>query len=93
MDALIQLMPLVIILAVFYLLVWKPQLDEQARHKALVESLSRDDEVILDSGLHGKVVKVSDDALELEVAKGVKVTVERNKVARRKGEPAPAKSA
>lgn len=88
MDAISQLMPFFIILGVFYLLVWKPQLDEQKKHEALVASLAKDDAVVLESGVHGRVHNVAESSIELEISKGVRITVDKTKVARRADAPA-----
>lgn len=83
MDVINQLAPLLIILGVFYLLVWKPQEDERKAHESLVASLAKDDKVILKSGIHGRIHKVADTTLELEVAQGTRIVVDKLQVVKR----------
>jgi len=62
---------------VFYLLIWRPQSKRAKEHKSLIESLGKGDEVITSGGLAGKVTKVTDDFIVVEIAKGTEVKVQR----------------
>ena len=83
--------PLILIFAIMYFLLIRPQQKKVKEHRAMVEALRRGDRVVTQGGLIGKVVKVKDDAeIEVEIAQGVIVTVVRSTVAQvlSKTEPA-----
>ncbi|HEX9585496.1 MAG TPA: preprotein translocase subunit YajC [Gammaproteobacteria bacterium] len=72
---------LIVIFAVFWFLLIRPQQKRQKEHKALVEGLSKGDEVVTNGGLLGKITKVGDNFVTLEIADGLKVQVQRMAVA------------
>jgi len=81
LDQLQQFLPFVLILVVFYFLMWRPQAKKAKLHKEMVSQLRRGDKVILQSGIHGTVNKVIDEAVVLvEIAENVKVRVSRNAI-------------
>lgn len=85
--------PLILIFAIMYFLLIRPQQKKLKDHKAMVEALRRGDQVLTQGGIIGKVVKVHDDGiLEVEIAEGVKVRTPRNTIAQvmSKTEPAAA---
>lgn len=84
---LFDIIPFVLIAAVIYFLILKPQIDERRAHESLVASLARDDRVVTSSGIHGKVVDVSTETVVLEIADRTRVTFDKNAVLRRQGEP------
>jgi preprotein translocase subunit YajC len=71
---------LVIMFAIFYLLLIRPQQKRAKQHKALVEGLKSGDQVVTAGGIHGKVVAVQDDLVTLEIASNVRVKVNRSSV-------------
>tara|TARA_B100000609_G_C17004210_1_gene325262 strand:+ start:151 stop:540 length:390 start_codon:yes stop_codon:yes gene_type:complete len=74
-------MPLILVFAVFYFLVIRPQNKRMKEHQEMVASLGRNDRVVTTGGLHGKIAKVVDEnTVELEIADGVKVTLNRNSI-------------
>lgn len=81
--------------AVLYFFMIRPQQKRQKEHKALLESLKRGDEVITQGGLIGKVAKVADNEVTLEISEGVKVKVVKQTVldVRNRPEPKPANDA
>jgi len=84
-------LPFILIIAVFYFLMIRPQQKRVKEHKAMVEALRRGDSVITAGGLVGKVSKVIDEnEVELEIADGVKVKVIRSTISTVRGKPAPA---
>ncbi|MEM9348900.1 MAG: preprotein translocase subunit YajC [Pseudomonadota bacterium] len=90
MDPFGLLFPLLII-AIFYFLVFRPQQLKVKEHAKMVSELRRGDQVVTSGGLIGKVSKVKDDSeLEVELAQGVKVRVVRDTIAKvmSKTEPA-----
>ncbi|MGB3177859.1 MAG: preprotein translocase subunit YajC [Albidovulum sp.] len=73
---------LILIFAIMYFLLIRPQQKKLKEHKAMVEALRRGDQVITQGGIIGKVSKVKEDGeLELEIADGVKVRVVRATIA------------
>ena len=82
---------LILIFAIMYFLMIRPQQKKAKQHKAMIDSLRRGDQVVTSGGVLGKVSKVSDDGIvEIEIAEGVKVRVMRATVAQvlNKTEPA-----
>ena len=90
-GAFASFVPLILIFAIMYFLLIRPQQKKVKEHAAMVEALRRGDQVVTQGGLIGKVTKVLDDGkLEVEIAQGVKVQVVKNTVAQvlNKTEPA-----
>lgn len=92
MEALAQFVPLILIFLIMYFLLIRPQQKKVKEHQAMVEALRRNDVVVTQGGMIGKVVKVYEDKgeLDVEVADGVKVRVVQSTIAavRSKTEPA-----
>ena len=89
-DLLIQFMPFVLIFVIMYFLILRPQQKRAKAHQEMIKNVRRGDTVITNGGLIGKVTKVSDDdAIEIEIAEGVRVRQARAMLAdvRAKGEP------
>ncbi|MBC7141907.1 MAG: preprotein translocase subunit YajC [Rhodobacteraceae bacterium] len=81
-GALGQFLPLILIFAIMYFLLIRPQQKKVKEHKAMVEALRRGDQVITQGGIIGKVSRVKEDGeLEVEIAEGVKVRVVRSTIA------------
>jgi preprotein translocase subunit YajC len=69
----IQLVPLVLIFVVFYFLLIRPQQKRAKEHEAKLQAVQKNDEVVTGGGLLGKVTKVADDHVEVEIAPNVRV--------------------
>ena len=67
--------------SVFYFLLIRPQAKRAKEHKKMVEALAKGDEVVTNGGVLGKITKVSDDFVVIEVAQGVELNVQRQSVA------------
>jgi len=80
-DALTSLLPLVFIFIVFYFLLIRPQSKKAKEHKQMVEALAKGDEIVTNGGLLGRITKVGDNFVELEIADGVTVKVQRQAAA------------
>jgi preprotein translocase subunit YajC len=90
-SAFASFIPLILIFAIMWFLLIRPQQKKLKEHQAMVAALRRGDEVITQGGLIGKVTKVKEDGeLEVEIAPNVKVRVVRNTIAQvvSKTEPA-----
>ncbi len=66
---------------IFYFLMWRPQSKRAKEHRNLVSGLSKGDEVVTSGGVAGKVTKVTDDFVMLEVAEGVEMKIQKVAVA------------
>ena len=65
----------------FWLILWRPQSKRAKEHRELVGGISKGDEVMTSGGLLGKVTKVNDDYIAIEVAEGVELRVQKSSVA------------
>lgn len=74
------MLPLVIIFVVFYFLLIRPQQKRQKEHRDLVTKLLIGDEVVTAGGVLGKVTKVTESFLHVEIAEGVEVRVQRQTI-------------
>ncbi|MDB4053563.1 preprotein translocase subunit YajC [Octadecabacter sp.] len=93
MEAFGQFIPLILIFAIMYFLLIRPQQTKLKQHQEMVAALRRGDQVVTQGGMIGKVSKVKDDTeVEVEIADGVKVRVVRSTIAQvlNKTEPAEA---
>ena len=81
--------PLILIFVVFYFLLIMPQQKKAKQHRQMLESITRGDEVITSGGIHGKVVRIADQVLTLEVGEKMKIKESREFIAKRKGTEQP----
>ncbi len=89
---LIQLLPFVLIFVVFYFLLIRPQQQRVKKHREMVESLRRGDEVVTSGGLIGKITRVAEGELTVELAQGVRVKVLRHTISEVRARTEPARS-
>ena len=75
-----QLLPLVLMFVVLYFIMIRPQMKKQKEHKAMIEAVAKGDEVVIAGGVLGRVAKVGDSYLHVEVANGVELQVQRGSV-------------
>ena len=76
-----QIVMLVGFVLIFYFLLWRPQSKRAKQHKKLITELSKGDEIVIGGGMVGRVNKVGEEFLTLEVSEGVEVNVQKNSVA------------
>lgn len=96
LGAFTSFVPLILIFAIMYFLLIRPQQKRQKEHKAMIEGMRRGDQVLTNGGIIGKVTKVKEDGeIEVEIADGVRVRVLRSMVAQvlTRTEPAAAPAA
>ncbi len=79
-DTLFSLLPLVLMFVVLYFIMIRPQMKKQKEHKAMIDALAKGDEVVIAGGLMGKIAKLGDSYLHVEVASGVELQVQRGAV-------------
>jgi preprotein translocase subunit YajC len=76
-SSLLSLLPLVLMFVVLYFIMIRPQMKRQKEHKAMIEALAKGDEVVLGGGLIGRISKLGDAIIHVEVANGVELQVQR----------------
>ena len=74
-------LPLIILSAVFYFLLIRPQLKQAKQHKQLVAGLAKGDEIATNGGLLGKIKEVGDNFIIVEIAKDTEVKIQKQAVA------------
>ncbi|MES2941226.1 MAG: preprotein translocase subunit YajC [Pseudomonadota bacterium] len=80
-SSLTSLLPLVLMFVVLYFVMIRPQMKRQKEHRTMIEALAKGDEIATTGGMLGRVTKLGDNFLNLEVAQGVEVQVQRAAVA------------
>ncbi|MEO5808251.1 preprotein translocase subunit YajC [Devosia sp.] len=89
-DILVQLMPILLLVVIFWFLIFRPQQKRVKAQQAMLSAVRRGDTVVTTGGIVGKVTKAVDgEDLEVEIAQGVKVKLTRAAIAdvRSKAEP------
>lgn len=79
-----SLLMLLLLFVIFYFLLIRPQQKQMKEHQKLIQSLEKGDEVVTQSGIHGKIVALSERTAILEVSKGVEMKFDRSTIARKK---------
>ena len=79
-STLLSLLPLVLMFVVLYFIMIRPQMKKQKEHKAMVEALAKGDEVIIAGGVLGRVAKLGDSFINVEVSGNVELQVQRASV-------------
>ncbi len=80
-NPIMSFVPLIIIFAIFYFLLIRPQQQRAKKHREFLDSLQRGDEVMTAGGIIGKIKGLTDDVVTLEVADNVRVKVGRAQIA------------
>lgn len=88
-NPLINLFPLILIFAIFYFLIIRPQKTKEKEHKTMLNNLNKNDEVVTTGGIYGTIVNVKDKTLILRIDENVKIEVEKNCIAYIKKKQAP----
>ena len=81
MAAIVQFLPFVAILVLFYFLLIRPQQKRAKEHQNLISAVKRGDTVVLSSGMIGKVTRVEDAEVNIEIAPSVNVRVVKGMIA------------
>ena len=79
-GSIIQFLPLVFILAIFYLIVFLPARRRQKKLQDMVDNLKAGDKVVTSGGIYGTIVGFKDDRIQLRIAENVKIELSRNAV-------------
>lgn len=80
-NTLMNFLPLILIVLVFYLFFIRPQMKKTKDQKKFREALTRGDKVISIGGIHGKILEVSEKTVTLDVGNQVKMTFEKSAIA------------
>ncbi|MFB0984404.1 MAG: preprotein translocase subunit YajC [Acinetobacter towneri] len=75
-----NLLMIAVFIAIFYVLIWRPQSKRAKEHRSLIESLGVGSEVVFAGGLMGKITKIEGDFAVVELNRGVEVKVQRASV-------------
>ncbi|WP_022696621.1 preprotein translocase subunit YajC [Euryhalocaulis caribicus] len=87
---LIQILPLVLIFVIFWFLLIRPQQKRMKEHKEMIGNLRRGDVVVTSGGVIGKVTKVDDAEVTVEIAENTRVKVVRGMISEVRSKPEPA---
>jgi preprotein translocase subunit YajC len=79
-STLFSLLPLVLMFVVLYFIMIRPQMKRQKEHKAMIDALAKGDEVVIAGGVIGRVTKMGEGVVGVEVANGVELQVQRPSV-------------
>ncbi len=66
---------------IFYFMIWRPQSKRQKEHKSLIESIGKGDEVLTSSGMLGKVTKIDDHYVAIQITDNVEIKMQKSSVA------------
>lgn len=80
MDSVMQFLPIILMFAVLYFLMVRPQMKKAKEHKALLEALAKGDEVVTQGGLAGRVTKVGDDFVSIAIADNVDIQMQKGAI-------------
>ena len=79
-SSLMSMLPLVLMFVVLYFVMIRPQMKRQKEHRSMIEALAKGDEVATAGGVLGKVTKLGDVYIGVEIANGVEIQVQRSAV-------------
>ena len=79
-SSLMSMLPLVLMFVVLYFVMIRPQMKKQKEHRAMVEALAKGDEIVTGGGMLGRVTKLGDNFIGVEIANGVEVQIQRSAV-------------
>ena len=88
-SAVAQFIPLILIFAIMYFLMIRPQQKRARQHRDMVAALKKGDQIVTQGGILGRVVTVRDDEVEVEIAQGVRIRIVRSSVAQVLGKTEP----
>lgn len=91
MDLVAQVLPLILLFAIFYFLIIRPQQQQQKAHTQMINNLQKGDKIITNGGLMGEVVKADDDFIKIKLNDTVIVKIQKNFIAS-KDEPTSSKN-
>lgn len=82
-NSLMQFLPIVVLFAIFYFLIIRPQQKTQKEHKLMLDSLKKGDKIVTNGGLIAEVVKPEEDFIKIKLNDETIVKLERTYVAKK----------
>lgn len=79
-STLMSLLPIIVMFVILYFVMLRPQMKKQKELRAMIAALGKGDEVVTTGGLVGRITKVNDNYIAMEVAAGTEVQLQRNAV-------------
>ncbi len=79
-SSLMSMLPLVLMFVVLYFVMIRPQMKKQKEHRAMIDALAKGDEIVTAGGMIGKVTKLGESYVSVELAQGVEVQLQRSAV-------------
>ncbi|GAB2908163.1 preprotein translocase subunit YajC [Paraburkholderia jirisanensis] len=79
-SSLMSFLPLILMFAVLYFIMIRPQMKRQKEHRSMLAAMAKGDEVVTNGGIVGKVTKVTDAYVGVEIAEGTEITVQKASV-------------
>jgi preprotein translocase subunit YajC len=80
-GGLMGMLPIILMFVVLWFLMIRPQMKKAKEHKAMVEAMQKGDEVLTNGGIAGRITKVGENYVSVEVADNVEITVQKGAVA------------
>jgi preprotein translocase subunit YajC len=80
-GGLVGLLPIILMFVILWFLMIRPQMKKAKEHKAMVEALQKGEEVVTNGGIAGRITKVGENYITLEVAENVEIAVQKGAVA------------
>ena len=78
---LMSMLPLVLMFVVLYFVMIRPQMKRQKEHRAMIDAIAKGDEVVTSGGMLGKITKIGDTYISIELSTGVEAQIQRSAVA------------
>jgi preprotein translocase subunit YajC len=75
-----SMLPLLLMFVVLYFVMIRPQMKRQKEHKAMIDALQKGDEVVTGGGMIGRIARLGDSYVHVEVANGVEIQLQRSAI-------------
>jgi preprotein translocase subunit YajC len=79
-DSLMSFLPIILLFVILYFLMIRPQMKRAKEQKAMIEALQKGDEVVTAGGLVGRITKLGEQYVTLEIAPSTEIVVQRSAV-------------
>jgi preprotein translocase subunit YajC len=79
-SSLMSMLPLILMFVVLYFVMIRPQMKKQKEHRAMIEAIAKGDEVVTAGGLIGKIAKLGESYISVELTQGVEVQMQRSAI-------------
>ena len=80
-ETIMQFMPIILMFVVLYFMMIRPQMKKAKEHKALIDGLGKGDEIVTQGGMAGRITKVGDDFISVEIAEKVEIQIQKPAIA------------